>query len=62
MKLAEYLADYLEDEAEKNINGRIPLVGLEEIIQQGLEAFASTEDVRIDIVAGNSETCQERIA
>lgn len=60
MKLAKYLADYIEYEQEKYPR-ESGLVGLQAVIQQGIKAFASTEDVSIDVVAGNGLTVVEHI-
>lgn len=50
MKLAKFLANYLDDMETAGAYGVTGDVGdLEETIQAGLEAFASAEDVRIDI-------------
>lgn len=60
MKLEKYLADYIGHEHELNPNVcfaysqpdrsvSIELVSLQEIIQQGIEAFESTEGVKIHI-------------
>ena len=46
MKLAKYLADYIEHHDDQ-IHDFFD--NAEEIIQQGIEAFASTEDASIDI-------------
>lgn len=46
MKLAKYLADYIEHE----LVGDVIVDELQEIIQQGIEAFESTEQVRVRIV------------
>lgn len=46
MKLARYLADYIEHEREVSMTGDIGHK-MEEIIQQGLEAFASTENIEL---------------
>lgn len=43
MKLAKYLADYIEHEQEKYPR-ESGLLDLEYTIQQGIEAFCSTED------------------
>ena len=57
MKLAKYLADYLDSFEGGSVYGVTGDVDdLEESIQQGLEAFASTEDVRIEVYA-TSEGC-----
>ena len=49
MKLAKYLADYLASE-DVLLESYAPETGeIELIIQQGIEAFASTEDASIDI-------------
>ena len=62
MKLAKYLADYLDSFEGGSVYGVTGDVGdLEESIQQGIEAFASTEDVSIEIVTGDGRTCMERI-
>jgi len=45
MKLAKYLADYLEHELNCNPDYTI-FIG-EKLIQQGIEAFASTEDMQV---------------
>ena len=51
MKLAKYLADYVEQEVdEANKDGLV--IYYEQIIQQGIEAFASTEDVRVEVISG----------
>lgn len=52
MKLSEYLADYIEHEYLKN-----PPTGaydLQDIIQQGIEAYVSTENVTGVIVIADS--------
>lgn len=52
MKLARYLADYIEQEAEEFIGtGHIPEVfNYKKVIQQGIEAFESTEGVTLTIL------------
>lgn len=40
MKLTKYLADYLEHEISMNLHG----MKLEKLIQEGIEAYMSTED------------------
>ena len=49
MKLAKYLADYIEHEREVSMTGDIGHK-MQEIIQQGIEAFESTEQVQVKIV------------
>ena len=64
MKLAKYLADYIEHEVTEGDNRLIAWDNLDfkQIIQQGIEAFASTEDVQILVAAGNDNNIVERIA
>ena len=47
--LVKYLADYIEHEQEKHPR-ESGLVDLQEIIQQGIEAFESTEQVEIEFL------------
>lgn len=47
MKLAKYLADYIEHERENAHVWNIEGEDLQELIQVGIEAFASTEDVEL---------------
>lgn len=51
MKLAKYLADYIEHEEEQRVGGINP-EDMEEVIQQGIEAFCSTENVTVRVNAG----------
>ena len=51
MKLAKYLADYIETEIDRGAK-----CADEEIIQQGLEAFANTENATITIRKDGFET------
>lgn len=47
MKLAKYLADYIEHEQDcQRVCG---LLDMEETIQAGIEAFASTENVTVRV-------------
>lgn len=56
MKLSKYLADYIEHEIpEEKLEGWVVQILarneiLTQIIQQGIEAFESTEQVRIRII------------
>lgn len=63
MKLSKYLADYIEHECdniedELNVNQieaiRDIFGSLDEIIQQGIEAFESTENVKVKVVDAES--------
>lgn len=56
MKLAKYLADYIEHEREVSMTGDIGHK-MEEIIQQGIEAFESTEAVKV-LVVNEPEICK----
>lgn len=47
MKLAKYLADYIEHETVDLTMEEAADIVLEKLIQQGIEAFASTEDVEL---------------
>lgn len=50
MKLSKYLADYIEHEQELTKEAReYGALDYESIIQEGIEAFASTENVTIDV-------------
>ena len=53
MKLAKYLADYIKYEEEDKDCGYLSVDDLQEVIQQGLEAFVSTEDAGIQITDVN---------
>ena len=55
MKLAEYLAEHIKDVYGYNY------VALEDNIQQGIEAFCSTEGVRVEVVGGTSRIIEEQI-
>lgn len=56
MKLAKYLADYLDHEHVHLMSyGEVGDVDeIEEIIQQGIEAYVSTSDVTAIIVVADS--------
>lgn len=53
MKLEKYLADYLAYWIERLHEAGIPMnfttEGLEPAIQQGIEAFESTENAKVDV-------------
>lgn len=53
MKLSKYLADYIEYEVTEGENRHTPWDNLdfEVILEQGIEAFESTEGVKIFIVS-----------
>ena len=55
MKLAKYLADYIEHEMADN-----SYLTMEESIQQGIEAFASTEDVTVEVYETDSYKVKEQ--
>ena len=57
MKLAKYLADYIEHHDDQ-IHDFFD--NAEEIIQQGIEAFASTEDASIVIQTNGDNIPMER--
>lgn len=57
MKLAKYLADYIEYEIEKHSIMDV-IDNLDIYIQQGIEAFESTEAVKVLVV---SEETAERV-
>lgn len=44
MKLEKYLADYIKHELEDNSD-----LTMQEILQQGIEAFESTENAKVDV-------------
>jgi len=50
MKLAKYLTDYIEHERVSRDYGYIGACELEKIIQRGLEVFAKTEGVTIEVM------------
>lgn len=55
MKLEKYLADYIEQEKmgltyDDGYEIQINTDSLQEIIKQGLDAFESTENVKIEII------------
>ena len=54
MKLAKYLADYIEHEMADNSD-----LTMQEVIQQGLEAFASTELKIVCVMGRDGKTPQE---
>lgn len=56
MKLAKYLADYLDYERTEHDDDVID----EDIIQQGIEAFVLVENVRIDIINKTTNFYKER--
>jgi len=61
MKLSKYLAGYIH--REKEIRGRATAwEELQEIIQQGIEAFESTEGVKVKIIDENiiTDRCQDK--
>ncbi len=53
MKLAKYLADYLAEGIDRLHKAGMPMdfnsEGLEPVIQQGLEAFVSAENVSVRV-------------
>ena len=49
MKLAKYLANYIEHEREISMTGDVGYK-MKETIQQGIEAFESTEGVTLTIL------------
>jgi len=55
-KLAKYLADYLIHEHEKN-GVDIYKKNLQEILENGLEAFQSTQNMTITIAGGRCPEC-----
>ena len=61
MKLAKYLADYIR--RERKAEGHVCSCQScwQTVIQQGIEAFASTEDVRVEVVGGTSRLIIEQI-
>ena len=59
MKLAKYLADYIEHERE-NQGYEFDCFMDAAIIQQGIEAFASTEDASIVIQTNGDNIPMER--
>lgn len=61
MKLSKYLADYIEHEKDM-IGGAAVWENLLEIVQQGIEAFESTEAVEVLVVSEEeqkSESCYD---
>jgi len=54
MKLAKYLADYLDAEIDKTRKMGLPVdftsEELQEVIEQGIDAFESTEQKQIKII------------
>jgi len=59
MKLAKYLADYIRYEQEDRVDDNVNSKDMEEVIQQGLEAFASSEDKIISITLSDGCTLKE---
>lgn len=59
MKLARYLKDYIVTERQRDTIGDVGH-SLQEIIQAGIEAFASTEDIELtsdDFISGWKHFC-----
>ncbi len=53
MKLEKYLADYIEHEISNDERT------LQQVIKQGLDAFESTENVKIEIIDNPLDTIME---
>lgn len=58
MKLAKYLADYLRHEEENNNVSVLSEDYCEHSIQQGIEAYLSTENIDLLLIDGNGKEAE----